>query len=156
MYIVKVLTGEIYQIEILPVITDDYKTITKSIFWFDWKQEKSFSVYKLRCKGFYEILGLISLDIIKEESRIEIRLLAVSKDNRGSRKRFKNIAGNLIAYAGIKAVQLFGAMACISLIPKTELITHYKEKYGMLQAGKSLYLDGLELIQLIQKYDYER
>jgi hypothetical protein len=29
------------------------------------------------------------------------------------------------------------------------------DEYGMLQAGKSLFLDGNELLQLIKKYDHD-
>ncbi len=75
--------------------------------------------------------------------------------NRGSNKVYKHIAGNLIAFAGIQAIKEFAEMACVSLVPKTELIEHYMTKYSMLQAGRSLFLDGKELQQLIAKYDHE-
>ncbi len=143
------------KIEIIPVKDDDYSKITEDRYWFKWKEEKGYSVFKLQIKGTDDILGLISLNIIPQESRVEIRLLAVSKENRGSEKIFEEIAGNLIAFASIQAIRQFGEMACISLIPKTELIAHYKQEYGMLEAGKSLFLDGKELITLISKYDYD-
>ncbi|MEQ9289403.1 MAG: hypothetical protein RIG77_20920 [Cyclobacteriaceae bacterium] len=88
------------------------------------------------------------------ESRIQIRLLAVSRENSGRNKKFDDIAGNLITFAGIQSVKKFGELACISLVPKTELIEHYMHKYSMLRAGKSLFLDGRELHQLISKYDH--
>jgi hypothetical protein len=34
------------------------------------------------------------------------------------------------------------------------LINHYMKKYKMLQAGRSLFVDGLELIELIKRYDH--
>lgn len=143
------------EIEIIPVEQVDYNFITKSKFWFNWKEEKTFKVYKLCLKKSDCILGLISLEVFPEESRIEIRLLAVSKENRGMGKKYDCIAGNLIAFAGIEAIKMFGEMACISLIPKTELIRHYMDEYGFMIAMKSLYLEGTKLLELIKKYDHD-
>lgn len=155
MRILHLQSGDSVQVEILRIEANDYQLISKSQFWFDWKIEKEYDVYKLCIKSTNNILGVISLETFPSESRIEIRLLAVSKENRGNNKKYDHIAGNLIAFAGIQAVKLFGEMACISLVPKTELIEHYMKKYYMLQAGRSLFLDGRELLQLIIKYDHE-
>ena len=156
MYIVHAKTGKSHEIKIEPIRKGDYKLVTKSKFWFDWKKEKDFLVFKLKLKQKDEILGLISLDIFESESRIEIRLLAVSKENRGANKQYERITGNLIAFAGKEAVKRFGEMACISLVPKTQLIEHYINSYSMIPAGKSLFVDGIELIQLIHKYEKQR
>jgi hypothetical protein len=137
MTVVDVRTGESYEISISPVTKTEYGSLSKQQFWFNWKAEIDFDVFKLRIKGSDDILGLISLESIESESRIEIRLLAVSKENRGKNKKFDKIAGNLIAFAGIQAIKKFGEWACISLVPKTELIEHYQVKYFMIQAGRS-------------------
>lgn len=154
MFIVERKSGVSHKIEITPVNKSDYKRITATRFWFNWKEEEKYDVYKLHIKGTDEILGLVSFESFPVESRITVRLLAVSKENRGKNKKYDRIAGNLIAFAGIRSFKLFGEWACISLVPKTELIEHYKEKYGMLHAGKSLFLDGKELVQLIIEYDH--
>lgn len=153
--IVELKTGVSYEIEISPVNKHDYKSITKSRFWFNWKEEVKYDIYKLQIKDTDEILGLVSLESFSNESRIEIRLLAVSKENRGKSKEYDHVAGNLIAFAAIQSIKLFGEWGCISLVPKTRLIKHYMKKYYMLQAGKSLFLDGNDLIQLILKYDHD-
>ena len=155
MLIVERTSGVSHKIEIAPVNEEDYKSITKSRFWFNWKEEVKYDVFKLQIKGTDEILGLISLERFADESRVEIRLLAVSKENRGKNKNYDFIVGNLIAFAGIESIKLFGEWACVSLIPKTKLIDHYKEQYYMKQAGKSLFLDGYELIRLIKNYDHD-
>jgi hypothetical protein len=155
MIVVELKTGLNKEIDITPVDQLDYKLITKSRFWFDWKEERTNDVYKLCLKGIDDILGLVSLDIFPGESRIEIRLLSVSKENRGKDKQYDRVAGNLIAFSCMEAIKRFGAMACISLIPKTELIQHYMDKYDMLPAGNSLFLDGNELLQLIKNYDHD-
>jgi hypothetical protein len=155
MVIVDSKSGVLKEVDITRVEQVDYKRITKSRFWFDWKEEKPCNVSKLCLKGTDDILGLVSLDVFPSESRIEIRLLAVSIENRGKAKNFSRIAGNLIAFACIESIKNFGEMACISLVPKTELIQHYIDGYGMLPAGKSLFLDGNELLQLIKNYDHD-
>lgn len=155
MIIVDQRTGESYEVQIMPVRETDYKSITKARFWFDWKEEMAYDVFKLCIKDSDNILGLISLNTVHDESRIEIRLLAISKENRGRNKHYVRIAGNLIAFAGIQAIRLFGAWACVSQVPKTTLVKHYMKTYRMLQAGKSLFLDGRELIQLILTYDHD-
>jgi hypothetical protein len=154
MFVENLQTKEKVAVTVVRVEQSGYRRITKARFWFDWKTEQRFDVYKLCTSYAGEILGLMSLEVIPEESRIEIRLLAVSKENRGAKKVYDHIAGNLIAFAGIQAIQLFGEMACISLVPKTELIRHYMETYAMLRAGRSLFLDGRELLDLIAKYDH--
>lgn len=154
MYVENLRTGEKTKIKILKVEQGDYKNIGKARFWFDWETERRFDVYKLCLKNSNDILGLISLEVIPNESRIGIRLLAVSKENRGSKKVYGRIVGNLLAFAGIQAIKLFADMACISLVPKTELIEHYMTKFSMLQAGRSLFLDGKGLQQLVITYDH--
>ena len=155
MTVTEVKSGKKHKTEIVPIVAEDYESITKYRFWFNWKTERDYDVYKLRIRGTDDILGLVSLETLHEESRIEIRLLAVSKENRGMHKKYEHIAGNLIAFACIISVKLFGEWACVSLVPKTKLIDHYMTKYSMLQSGKSLFLDGRELIELIKRYDYE-
>jgi len=155
MYVINSETRKQHAIEIIPIEKSDYRIIPKSKFWFDWKQESSFEVYKLVLKENQEILGLVSLNRFGKESRIKIRLLAASKENRGKNKKYDRITGNLLAFAGIESIKAYGAMACISLIPKTALISHYEEKYSMLQAGKSMFLEGMALLALINEYDHE-
>lgn len=147
-------SGKTHDIEIIPVVLDDYSNISNSRFWFSWIDEENFDVYKLRIRERSEILGLISLENHPAESRIEIRLLAVSKENRGKKKKYDRIAGNLIAFASKKALMLFGEWACVSLLPKTQLIEHYVQKYGMTKAGRSLFVEGIRLIELIRRYDH--
>lgn len=154
MMIIEISSGKTHKVEILPVVEDDFRAITKSRFWFNWKDEKDNTIYKLVIKKTNVILGFISLEIIKSESRISIHLLAISKENRGANKNYDHIVGCLIAFAAKQSVKLFGEWACISLIPKTKLTEYYKRKYLMLEAGKSLFLDGRELIELIKKYDH--
>ncbi|MEX0361686.1 MAG: N-acetyltransferase [Allomuricauda sp.] len=154
MVVIEISSGKAHKIKIVPVVEEDFKSITKARYWFNWKEEKGNDIYKIQIKGENEILGLISLEIIESESRISIRLLAVSKENRGKNKKYGNIVGCLLTFAAKQSIKLFGEWACISLIPKTKLKEHYKKEYFMLEAGQSLFLDVGELIKLIRKFDH--
>ncbi|MBN8878312.1 MAG: hypothetical protein J0I32_12250 [Sphingobacteriales bacterium] len=127
--------------------------LTKKRFSFVWKTVKKVAtVYKLQIEGEKDILGVMGLVDWQEEKRIEIKLLASSVENIGKNKIYKNIAGCLIAFACRLAVIRYGIEACVSLVPKTELIEHYMQKYYMQYAGRQLYLDGNNLIKLMEEY----
>ena len=137
-------------------VTDiDFKSITVKRFAFNWKLERSRTVYKLSLKGTSDILGLMALNFVNEEQRIEIKLLAVAIEQVGRNKTMDRIAGNLLAYAARLAVKHFGAWAAISLIPKTALKQHYMDKYGFGSSGISLFMEGRELAKLLKNYDYD-
>src|SRR6218665_2170019 len=137
MVVIGRVNGQKYPVKIKPLLHQDYTRITKSGYFFDWKTEKENEVFKLCMQGSDEILGLVSL-IEHNDRSIQINLLAVSKENRGKQKIYVGITGNLIAWACREAVKRFGENACVSLVPKTKLIEHYKRQYGMMEAGKSL------------------
>lgn len=142
-----------FEIIIELLTKDDYKKITKSNYYFNWKTEKENDVYKLRIIDSEEILGLMSLINFPQEQRLQISLLTVSKQNRGKNKKYDQIAGNLIAYACREAIKLYGQDGCVSLHPKTELKKHYMKKYGMADGGLQIFLEGLDLFILLKKYN---
>jgi len=148
-------TGKEYKIEIIPVESEDFKYLKKDRYFFDWTIERTQEAYKLCIAGSSDILGLISLERIPNEWRIHIRLLTVSKENKGSGKMFDNIAGNLITYAAKIAVVEFGEFACISLRPKSQIAQHYIHKYDMKVTGMTLSLEVPEILDLINKYDHD-
>jgi hypothetical protein len=107
-YITHLPNGGQLAASIEPVEDADFKKITKKRYFFDWNVEKSHSVYKLTLEGGSDILGLVSLHDFDNEQRIEIRLLAVSKENMGTGKNIEGIAGNLIVFAARRAVKNMG------------------------------------------------
>ena len=154
MNITDVLNQKKVPIIVTQVEFSDFKNITKKQFFFRWEQLKQEAdLYKLIFTEKHAILGLIGLIDVPSEFRMEIKLLAVSKENRGKGKQYEGIAGCLIGYAAKAALKKYGGLACISLKPKTELRQHYMNKYGMKSGGAQLYLDGQELIELINIYD---
>ena len=155
MTVVERLTGKVYQVEVILVESADYKSLSKARYFFDWKEERGEEVYKLVMKGQREILGLVSMERIPSEWRVHIRLLSVSKENKGSARVFENIAGNLIAHVAKIAVTEFAEFACVSLRPKSSIAQHYIDKYNMNVTGMTLSLEVPEILNLINQYDHE-
>lgn len=155
MNIVEISTGKIFAVLILLVEPADYKSLGRKRYYFDWHSERNQEVYKLCKVGSDDILGLISLERIPDEWRIHIRLLTVSKENKGKGKIFDNITGNLIAFAAKTAVREYGELACISLRPKSQIVQHYIDKYNMNITGMTLSIEMPEILDLIRKYGHE-
>lgn len=153
MNIVELSTGKVFDIDISSVKKEDYKSLYKSRYYFDWKQEALFEVYKLTVIGSTDILGLISLERFPDEWRIHIRLLTLSRENVGKDKRFERIAGNLLAFAAKIAVREYGVLACVSLRPKTQIAKNYMNKYKMNITGMTLSLEVPEILNLINEYE---
>lgn len=154
MYIIETSTGERHAVKIEPLEDGDYEKLDKNRYFFDWKIEQSQEVYKLQIQGFSDILGLVSLQRIPNEWRIHIRLLTVSRENKGQNKKFDKIAGNLIVHAAKIAVQDYAEMACVSLRPKSEIVQHYIDKYKMRTTGITLSTEVPEILDLIKEYDH--
>ncbi|MES2108091.1 MAG: N-acetyltransferase [Bacteroidota bacterium] len=153
MYIIDRIANEKRIAHILPLLKDDFEKLTVRRHSFNWKKlEKVSYMYKLTLAGEDDILGVISLVDHFAEERIEIKLLAVSIENRGRNKQFDRIAGCLIAFAGREAIKKFKNYPSVSLIPKTELKRHYINKYGMIDAGWQLFIDETIVLNLISKY----
>lgn len=155
MVLTEVKTRKKKKVKIAPVEDEDYKLLTKKRYHFSWKPFRSrtdTTVYKLQIPGDEDILGVMALIDFSRESRIEINLLACTGENVGKGKIYEGIAGHLIAYACRLAVKKYGSNACVSLVPKTRLKNHYIMKYGMLDAGWQLFLEGRALNNIILKY----
>lgn len=155
MNIVEVSTGKFYPIEILPLENTDYKLLSKTRYFFDWKKEKEQEIYKLVMEGQNDIKGLVSIERIPSEWRIHIRLLSVSKENKGKEKNFDKITGSLITHVAKIAVADYGELACISLRPKSSIAQHYIDKYKMNVTGMTLSLEVPEIINLINQFDHD-
>jgi len=140
-------------VKVIRVIESDFSVINKTNFHFDWRKEQFNKIYKLILIGSNEILGLMSIKEITKDQRVEIMLLDSSILNSGKNKIYEGIAGNLIAFACRESIRLFAEHVCVSLLPKTELKKHYTQKYGMLDGGKHVYLDGISLFNLIKEYE---
>ena len=148
-------TGKEHLVEILSVKNDEFKDLPKGRYFFDWKTEQNKEVYKLQIIGTRDVLGLVSLERIPEEWRVHIRLLTVSKENKGEGKRFDRIAGNLITHVAKIALIEYGELACVSLRPKSKIAQHYVDKYQMNVTGITLSLEVPGILDLIKLYDHD-
>jgi hypothetical protein len=155
MNIVETSTGKKIPASIRPVERADFQSLVKKRYYFEWNNEQNQEVYKLCKTGSDDILGVISLERIPEEWRIHIRLLTVSKENKGKGKKYDGIAGNLIAFAAKTAVREYGELACVSLRPKSQIAQHYIDKYNMNITGLTLSIEVPEILDLIRKYNHD-
>lgn len=153
MRILETSSGNTYKVEILPVEEADFKVLGKERYFFNWKTEKNNEIYKIQMIGSNDILGLISLERIPNEWRVHIRLLTVSIENKGNDKQFDFIAGNLITHAAKIAIAEYGALACVSLKPKSSIAEHYINKYNMRITGMTLSIEVPEILTLLNTYD---
>lgn len=155
MIIIDTETRQTHKVKIEPVVSSDFKVLSKKRYFFDWNIEREQELYKLRIVGTNDILGLVSCERISKEWRIHIRLLTVSHENRGNDKKYENIAGNLITFISKIALKEYAELACVSLKPKDVIAQHYIDKYGMNITGKTLSVEINEILNLINTYDHD-
>ena len=155
MFIIETSTGTKHEVEIKHVESSDFKNIGKKRYYFDWNVERHYELFKLSLVKSNDILGLLSIEKFHDEWRIHIRLLTVSKENKGTEKAYDRIAGNLIMFASRLAVQDFAELACVSLRPKSDIAQHYIEKYKMKSTGLTLSIEAPEIFHLINEYNHD-
>jgi hypothetical protein len=153
MEITEIRTGTKKEVEITVLRRDDIKRLPKSRYSFDWsKVDKNATIFILNEVGSGDILGAVAILKYSEEFRYEIKLLAVSRENVGSKKIYEGIAGCLVAYVCKECLKENGELSCVSLVPKTKLKPHYIKKYGMEDAGWQIFLADLALLKIINTY----
>jgi hypothetical protein len=153
MEITEIKTGTKKEVEIKKIKLADIKILPKSRFYFDWSAvDIDASVFILNEVGNGDVLGAIAILKFPKEFRYEIKLLAVSKENVGYNKIYDGIAGCLMAFACKECLREYGEPACVSLIPKTKLKSHYIRKYEMEDAGWHIFLADLALMKMINTY----
>ena len=153
MKIFDIATNSENEAVILPVTNSDFSIIKRSKqFDFNWSKLKGKAIYKLTKKGQTDILGLMYLENHGQGTdAVEIVLLEAGKDNKGRNKKTDRIAGCLIAFACKESIRL-QHNGFVFLKPKTQLVKHYKTKYGFTDAGYNLYSDDSNSIKLINTY----
>lgn len=149
MFVVEHKTGKKEKVRISQLNSSELVKLDS--FDFDWSKETKFEVYKLSLISNEQVLGLLSIDRVIEELRIEIRLLEISIENIGKNKLYDRVAGILIAFACKESFKN-GFYGFVSLIPKTKLIDHYQEKYGFQQFGRHLAIELQESEILMNRY----
>jgi len=151
MRVLHIASGKYLEALISSFYEDELANSVKESFYFDWEKEFEHDIYKITLVNDPRVLGLMSIQRIPGEQRIEIRLLESARENKGKHKQYDMIAGCLIATACQLSFEN-GFMGFVSLKPKTELIKLYVEKYNFSPMGNQLFVSGSISETLISKY----
>lgn len=149
-----ILTGEVFDTEIVKLSESDRKQIVKSDWQFDWIKEvkdKTKAVYKLTTVNNPTIIqGLLSIE--DKQDHIFMHLIESSKFNKGKGKVYLGVPGNLVAYA-CKVAFDKGYEGFLAFDAKTTLIKHYKESLGATYfRGQRMFIETRAAIKLIAQY----
>jgi hypothetical protein len=149
-----VLTGEIFETEIVQLRNENIPNLREEKWAFDWVFELNQSncqVFALTIKGGSSVYhGLISLT--DKGDHIFMNLLESAPFNKGREKRYSGVAANLVAFACMKSVEL-GYNGLVVFESKTRLMEHYEKT---LKAQRfvlnRMFIDTREAYILIKRY----
>lgn len=149
-----VISGESFKTEIILLTPKDIRGIKKADWLFDWKTEakdKEKAVYKLVIRDNSLIIqGLIFLQ--DKGDHVFMHLIESNKFNRGSKKLYIGVPGNLVAFA-CKLSFDKGYDGFISFESKTKLMQHYQETLGAhVIFGNMMALDTEAATKLVNQY----
>lgn len=148
------ITGDSFKTDVLELRTKDIKLLKKSDWLFDWKAEAKQSgkaVYKLVIVNNPTIIqGLISLQ--DRRDHIFMPLIESNKFNKGAKKVYLGVPGNLVAFA-CKFSFDKGYGGYVSFESKTKLIEHYQKSLGAhVLFGNIMAIDTRAANKLIEQY----
>ena len=151
------ITGDSFKTSVIELDAKDIKSLKKSDWIFDWKAEAKQAdktVYKLVIVDNAAIQGLISLQ--DRHDHIFVPLIESSKFNRGARKVYLGVPGNLVAFA-CKVSFDKGYGGYVSFESKTRLIGHYQKALGAhVLFGNIMAIDTIAANKLIEQYFPEK
>jgi len=132
--------------------------IKKNGWQFRWR-----TLYKVEGADFYkltlkdessEIQGILMLSVMNEEM-LYMNNIEIAPHNIGSKGKYDNVAGCLIAYACQKSFELGKNTyrGYLTFESKTQLIPIYKRKYGAkLAMGQRMFIEPDTGLRLIEQY----
>lgn len=149
-----ILTGEVFDTEIVRLKSEDYKQIKKSNWVFDWHQELNDDkkqVYKLTTVNNPNIIqGLISIE--DNQDHMFMHLIESSKFNKGKGKVYLGVPGNLVAFACKVSVEK-GYEGFLAFDAKSALVKHYQESlHASHFRGQRMFIETSAATRLISKY----
>jgi hypothetical protein len=148
------ISGDSFKTEILEIAATDIRKLKKADWLFNWKSEaklKDRKVYKLVIVDNPNIIqGLISLQ--DREDHIFMRLIESNKFNRGNKKIYLGVPGNLVAFA-CKISFEKGYGGYVSFESKSKLKEHYKKTLkAHFLFGNFMAIDSSAAAKLIELY----
>ncbi|MEX8546227.1 MAG: hypothetical protein V5804_01380 [Mucilaginibacter sp.] len=148
------VTGDKFKTEVIEITPTDVKSLKKSDWLFDWKAESKQldkKIYKLVIVDNPSIIqGLIELQ--DRSDHIFMLLIESSKFNKGAKKVYYGVPGNLVAFA-CKLSFSKGYGGYVSFESKTKLIEHYKKSLGAhILFGNIMAINTIAANKLIEQY----
>lgn len=149
-----VTTGDSFDTTISIISISERKLIKKDDWVFDWRkelQDSSKLIYRLTILGNSNIIqGLISIE--DRGDHVFMHLIESAKFNKGKKKVYYGVPGNLVAYA-CKFSDEKGYGGVVSFFAKTKLIEHYKVSLGAkVLFGNQMIIDEISALKLIARY----
>ncbi len=146
------VSGEVFDTLIEQI--NETKQVKKIEWVFNWQTEikdNTKSVFKLTTINNPDIIhGLISLT--DKGDHIFMDLIESAKFNKGKKKLYRGVAGNLVAFACKTSFEK-GYAGVVSFVAKTQLIDHYSKTLGAkLFGGNRMFIDTREAYILTTKY----
>lgn len=146
------VSGEVFDTLIEQI--KETKQIKKIEWIFNWQAEikdSNKSVFKLTTINNPDIIhGLISLTDKGDHTFMD--LIESAKFNKGKKKLYRGVAGNLVAFACKTSFEK-GYAGVVSFVSKTQLIDHYSKTLGAkLFGGNRMFIDTKEAYILTTKY----
>jgi hypothetical protein len=148
------ISGEVFDTAVTLLEPKDSKKIKRKDWAFDWHSElkaKYRQVYKLTTVQNPDIIqGLISLT--DKTDHIFMDLIESAPFNKGKKKLYRGVAGNLVAFACKLSFER-DYNGVVSFMAKTQLVEHYKQTLGAkLFAGNRMFIDTPEALTLVTNY----
>jgi hypothetical protein len=153
-FIENAITGDNFKTLVLELTAADIRKLKKTEWLFDWKAEAkqpNRKVYKLVIIDNADIIqGLISLH--DRRDHIFMPLIESNKFNRGTRKVYLGVPGNLVAFA-YKLSFDKGYGGYVSFESKTRLLEHYRKTLGAhVLFGNIMAIDTKAATRLVEQY----
>ncbi len=150
-----IITGDSFATEISVLTKSDLKLVQKNKGWFfNWRAEYKIperEVFKLTIVNNPNIIqGLLCLEV--KYDHIYMHLLESAPFNKGKKKMYAGVAGNLVAFACKFSFQR-GFEGNVSFLSKSKLIEHYERTLGAFHIGGRVMIIGTQsALKLIDKY----
>ena len=148
------VSGDCFKTEVLELTLDDIRKLKKNDWLFEWRIEAKQidkKIYKLVIIDNPNIIqGLISLQ--DRGDHIFMSLIESSKFNRGIKKVYLGVPGNLVAFA-CKLSFDTGYGGYVSFESKTKLKEHYQKTLGAhFLFGNFMAIDTNAAAKLVDQY----
>jgi hypothetical protein len=148
------VSGDSFKTQVLELTSPDIRKIKSADWLFEWKVEAkqlNKKIYKLVILDNPTIIqGLMSLQ--DRGDHIFMSLIESSKFNRGIKKIYLGVPGNLIAFACKLSFEA-GYGGYVSFESKTKLKEHYQKTLGAhLLFGNFMAIDTKASTKLIHQY----